>query len=166
MTPSKFDGRIVGSAEIDLRASETHSEGVLEKTTSSSSSAAAVTAPSSADLIKNMKIRNLIASNSATRARAVDDGDPAEGPSALTSSAASNLLTSDSDNELIQDIRHFIAFQANVDGVASTDELLEKFKDKVPREDTAKFKQMLREICHYAKDDSGQGLWRLKEEFQ
>lgn len=166
---AKFNGRLVGSAEIDLRACETHSEGVLEKNPSSSLPSAA--ALSSADLIKNMKIRNIIATStaSASRSQAIGDEDASNSPAATpTSSAAppSSLLTSDYDNELIEDIRHFIAFQSGVGGVASTEEILEKFKDKVASENTAKFKSMLKEICDYSKDDEGKGLWRLKLEFQ
>ena len=166
----------MGSAEIDLRDTETHSEGVLEKQSSSTASSATPAVMSSADLIKSMKIRNIMASNTPSSSRNVEgrggedggDGDGAVYPSLETdpSTATTSLLTSEGDHELIQDIRHFIAFQATLDGVASTDELLEKFKEKVPREDTAKFKQMLKEICDYTKDENGKGLWRLKDEFQ
>lgn len=148
--PTKFDGHVVGSAVIDLAAAENHVEGILETATAEPNPVAL----SSAELIKKMKIRNTIV---ATGAVVSEDG-----PDAV------RLLTSEADQELIEDIRHFIAFQAEFngqEGAASTDQLLEKFKDKVVKEDTAKFKSMLKEICDHSKED-GKGVWRLKEEFK
>jgi len=67
--------------------------------------------------------------------------------------------------DLLCDIRQFIAFQAMVDGQATTNELVTHFGSKLPNKDTPLFKKMLGELCSYRKVE-GQGVWRLKPEFR
>ena len=69
------------------------------------------------------------------------------------------------DLELITDIRNYVAYQAHMDGRASTQELLQEFKEKVRADESAKFKAMLRQICDYDKVN-GVGMWFLKQEFK
>lgn len=65
--------------------------------------------------------------------------------------------------ELISEIRNFIAFQCAIDGQATTEELLNEFKARIPPNESAKFKSMLKEICSFFKRN-GIGIWRLKGE--
>ena len=65
------------------------------------------------------------------------------------------------------DIRNFIAFQAEstIDGEASTDDLVNRFKDKLPPRQNPLFKALLNEICIMYRDSKGKGVWRLKPDF-
>lgn len=81
------------------------------------------------------------------------------------------LFQPDSVNDnldLLADIRNFIAFQCDslVDGEATTDQLINKFKDKLPPLRNPLFKALLSEICSMYRDSKGQGVWRLKSEFR
>ena len=67
--------------------------------------------------------------------------------------------------ELIRDIRCFVACGAAVDGQASTNEILEQFRARIPVETTARFKSMLKQLCSFHKID-GIGIWKLKPEYQ
>lgn len=67
--------------------------------------------------------------------------------------------------EMIRDIRSFVACGASVDGQASTSELLDQFRSRIPMQTTAKFKSMLKQLCSLHKID-GVGIWKLKPEFQ
>ncbi|NXP11683.1 ERCC6 protein, partial [Thinocorus orbignyianus] len=69
-------------------------------------------------------------------------------------------------DELLVDVRNFIAFQARVDGEASTQELLHHFESKLPVEQSCVFRELLRNLCTFHRNPSGEGVWRLKPEFQ
>lgn len=68
--------------------------------------------------------------------------------------------------DLLADIRNFVAFQARVDGKASTQEILDRFKERLPAEQTPFFKALLTEICDFQREAGGEGLWILKGEFR
>lgn len=68
--------------------------------------------------------------------------------------------------DLLADIRNFVAFQASVDGKASTQEILDRFRDRLPAEQTPFFKALLMEICDFQRESGGEGLWILKGEFR
>lgn len=65
------------------------------------------------------------------------------------------------DEELLSDIRNYIAFMASTDGQASTQEIVLNFGKRLPKTDAPKFKAMLKQIC-----DHDCGTWRLKAEFR
>lgn len=67
--------------------------------------------------------------------------------------------------DLFTDIRNYIAFGCIVDGQASTSEILDQFRDRVPSEDSAQFKAMLSQLCDFHKI-RGQGTWVLKPDFR
>lgn len=97
---------------------------------------------------------------------------PDPGEETNSSSASSNNLNSSSGPdlkpeqiELLRDIREFIAFQAMVDGQATTDELIEKFGPRLPNGQSPLFKQMLSQLCTFRRVE-GRGMWRLKPEFR
>ncbi|NWR71103.1 ERCC6 protein, partial [Centropus unirufus] len=69
-------------------------------------------------------------------------------------------------DELLVDMRNFIAFQARVDGEASTRELLNEFESKLPMEQSCVFRELLRNLCTFHRNPTGEGVWRLKPEFR
>ncbi|NXX90220.1 ERCC6 protein, partial [Centropus bengalensis] len=69
-------------------------------------------------------------------------------------------------DELLVDMRNFIAFQARVDGEASTRELLNEFESKLPMEQSCVFRELLRNLCTFHRNPNGEGVWRLKPEFR
>jgi len=69
------------------------------------------------------------------------------------------------DFEFISEIRNFVAFGAKVDGQATTKEILEQFRSKIPRTETVNFKAMLKQICNFDKV-TGTGIWSLRSEFR
>ncbi|XP_071797517.1 DNA excision repair protein ERCC-6-like isoform X2 [Asterias amurensis] len=86
-----------------------------------------------------------------------------------------NVSATDTDNQtsvvlpqhdLLVDIRDFVSFQAETNGQATTNEILHKFRGKLPSNDSALFKSMLTEICVFQRVNGGEGLWKLKEDFR
>ncbi|XP_051474704.1 DNA excision repair protein ERCC-6 isoform X2 [Apus apus] len=69
-------------------------------------------------------------------------------------------------DELLVDMRNFIAFQAHVDGEASTRELLHEFESKLPAARSCVFRELLRNVCTFHRNPNGEGIWRLKPEFR
>lgn len=69
-------------------------------------------------------------------------------------------------DELLVDVRNFIAFQARVDGEASTQEILQEFESKLPAAQSCVFRELLRNLCSFHRNPNGEGVWRLKPEFR
>nr|XP_009933983.1 PREDICTED: DNA excision repair protein ERCC-6 [Opisthocomus hoazin] len=69
-------------------------------------------------------------------------------------------------DELLVDVRNFIAFQAHTDGEASTRELLHEFESKLPVAQSCVFRELLRNLCTFHRSPNGEGVWRLKPEFR
>ncbi|XP_009958078.1 PREDICTED: DNA excision repair protein ERCC-6-like [Leptosomus discolor] len=69
-------------------------------------------------------------------------------------------------DELLVDMRNFIAFQARMDGEASTQELLHEFESKLPAAQSCVFRELLRHLCTFHRSPNGEGVWRLKPEFR
>ncbi|XP_068111405.1 DNA excision repair protein ERCC-6 [Hyperolius riggenbachi] len=68
-------------------------------------------------------------------------------------------------DELLTDMRNFIAFQAQADGEASTQELLREFEHKLSPSQSCVFRELLRRLCTFHRKSDGAGVWRLKPEF-
>lgn len=68
-------------------------------------------------------------------------------------------------NELLGDLRSFIAFQATRNGEAGTEEILNKFRHRIPTHQTPVFKALLWKICDFYRKPDGSGVWKLKYEF-
>ncbi|XP_041364778.1 LOW QUALITY PROTEIN: DNA excision repair protein ERCC-6-like [Gigantopelta aegis] len=113
----------------------------------SGSVANTVSSMSSDELLTKMRNRHRMSTS-----QQEGDGDPLD-------------LLCPRDMELMTDIRNFVAFQAAVDGQATTQELIEHFKPQIPKDGSAKFKAMLRQICDLEKINRS-GLWRLKYEYR
>ena len=110
------------------------------------------------ELLHRMRKRNGLSISDESSSRDGSGGD-------------SSLFQPDSMNEnvdLLTDIRNFIAFQSEstIDGEASTDDLVKKFRDKLPPRQNPLFKALLNEICIMYRDSKGNGVWRLKPEFR
>lgn len=99
---------------------------------------------SSSDLLSSIKNRNKI------------------GCTDKSMDVSSNSESSSFD--LLGDIRNFIAFQSRKNGEATTEEILNRFKDKLPVNQTAVFKALLNKICDFHREDKI-GVWQLKPEF-
>uniref|UniRef100_A0A7N6FG11 DNA excision repair protein ERCC-6 n=1 Tax=Anabas testudineus TaxID=64144 RepID=A0A7N6FG11_ANATE len=69
-------------------------------------------------------------------------------------------------DELLVDLRNFVAFQANVDGQATTQELLEYFKPRLSQKQAPVFRELLRSICDFHRTSGQEGIWKLKEHFR
>uniref|UniRef100_A0A663EHX9 DNA excision repair protein ERCC-6 n=2 Tax=Aquila chrysaetos chrysaetos TaxID=223781 RepID=A0A663EHX9_AQUCH len=80
--------------------------------------------------------------------------------------APAPALGSTEYDELLVDMRNFIAFQAHVDGEASTQEILHEFESKLPAAQSCVFRELLRNLCTFHRSPNGEGVWRLKPEFQ
>ncbi|XP_075466382.1 LOW QUALITY PROTEIN: DNA excision repair protein ERCC-6, partial [Ascaphus truei] len=69
-------------------------------------------------------------------------------------------------DELLADMRNFVAFQAREDGAASTQELLQEFEVKLSPSQACVFRELLRRLCTFHRSSGGAGVWRLRDEFR
>ncbi|XP_040577120.1 DNA excision repair protein ERCC-6 [Lepeophtheirus salmonis] len=77
-----------------------------------------------------------------------------------------DACSSDEGSELLADIRNYVAFQANIDGEATTQELVDRFKSRLPSHKSHLFKALLKQLCDFNRDSFSVGKWTLKEEFR
>ena len=145
MEPTLFDGSVAGNV----------------RTHAASASAATPNLMSSNELLSRMRTRNRLA----LEEEVPEDEDDDEDFGFQRDRRRISREIDKDDLELITDIRNYVAFQAHVDGRAATQELLEEFKRRVPANESAKFKAMLKQVCDYEKVN-GVGMWFLKQEFK
>ncbi|KAL4239940.1 DNA excision repair protein ERCC-6 [Mactra antiquata] len=131
-----FDGSLAGSVQTNLE-------------TGTSVSAAV----SSTDLLNKMRVRNEVFTNPGDDNNA-DDNEDTDG-----------FVSDPSSLELIKRMREFIMFECSKFGQATTQELLDEFGSKLPPENSAKFRALLRSICDFEKKD-GSGVWKLRQDFK
>ncbi|NXY14306.1 ERCC6 protein, partial [Atrichornis clamosus] len=110
----------------------------------------------SSSLLAHMRARNHLVLPQQTRNEGDEDHRPAPAP----------VQGSTEYDELLVDLRNFLAFQARVDGEASTRELLQEFESKLPAAHSCVFRELLRNICTFHRSPNGEGVWRLKPEFR
>ncbi|XP_027716934.1 DNA excision repair protein ERCC-6 isoform X1 [Vombatus ursinus] len=79
--------------------------------------------------------------------------------------ASAPLLTATEHDDLLVEMRNFIAFQARVDGQASTQEILQQFESKLSTSQSCVFRELLRNLCTFHRGLNGEGVWKLKPEF-
>lgn len=118
-------------------------------------SVAVAPAPSSADLLEQIRSRN------APLADVLNPPRPGDAEAAVVRS----LSTSEYDR-LIDDLRTFVAFQCRLDGQATTQEILTNFAPRLKSKDSSVFRAMLKQICDFDRDDTGIGVWRLKADYK
>ncbi len=142
MQPKLFDGSVAGN---------------LRTNASALSASAQQNVMTSSELLSRMRSRNhLLQPDEASDEEDEEMQIPRNRP-------APNI--DKEDLELITDIRNYVAYQAHMDGRASTQELLEEFKRRIPPNESAKFKAMLKQVCDYDKVN-GVGMWFLKGDFK
>ena len=111
---------------------------------------------SSSVLLAKMSSRNACRSD-------LDDQPHTSGATAAPTGAKADV--SQEQREFLRELRNFIAVQANVNGQATTDEILHHFNHRVPAGGVAVFKSLLNEICTFYRQ-SGRGIWQLKEQYR
>ncbi|RUS74131.1 hypothetical protein EGW08_018111 [Elysia chlorotica] len=117
---------------------------------------------SSNDLLSRIKARKRI-STLGTNGSAADDYNEDEDDFLRPDRPAPELTTIDSkDEDLLKDIRDYVAFMGTRDGEASSQEIVLNFGKRLPPAEAPKFKAMLQQIC----DLQTGGVWRLKAEFR
>ncbi|XP_078055765.1 DNA excision repair protein ERCC-6 [Mustelus asterias] len=114
------------------------------------------TLPSSCSLLAKMRARNHL-----TLFQRLEDDESAE-PAAA---AAPPPVPTEHDDLLVE-MRNFIAFQASSDGQATTTEILQEFQSKMSTAQTVIFRELLRNLCTFHRNASGDGIWTLKPEFR
>ena len=73
----------------------------------------------------------------------------------------------DQSDDLLVQMRNFIALQCTTIGQATTQEILNEFGSKLPQSDSVLFRSMLRQICTFRRDSSTKkGIWVLNDEFR
>uniref|UniRef100_A0A8C0X322 DNA excision repair protein ERCC-6 n=1 Tax=Castor canadensis TaxID=51338 RepID=A0A8C0X322_CASCN len=125
-----------------------HFSGKIEAAESSSG------APTSSSLLARMRARNHLI----LPERLESDSGHLPEASALPSSTTEH-------DDLLVEIRNFIAFQAHVDGQASTQEILQEFEFKLSTSQSCVFRELLRNLCTFHRTSSGEGIWKLKPEY-
>nr|XP_019952241.1 PREDICTED: DNA excision repair protein ERCC-6 [Paralichthys olivaceus]XP_019952251.1 PREDICTED: DNA excision repair protein ERCC-6 [Paralichthys olivaceus] len=116
---------------------------------------------SSSSLLANMRVRNHLSVPSSQRDEAEEEEEGSGAPATSSPPAPST-----EHDELLVDVRNFVAFQANVDGQATTQEVLEYFKPRLTKEQAPVFRELLRSICDFQRTSGQGGIWRLKQHFQ
>uniref|UniRef100_A0A671PQ56 DNA excision repair protein ERCC-6 n=1 Tax=Sinocyclocheilus anshuiensis TaxID=1608454 RepID=A0A671PQ56_9TELE len=110
---------------------------------------------SSSSLLARMRARNHL--NQPQRQEDEEEGE--------RESAAVNATPTEHD-ELLVDLRNFVAFQAQVDGQASTKEILECFTPRLTSTQTPVFRELLRNICEFHRLPGQEGMWKLKADYR
>lgn len=108
-----------------------------------------------------MRVRNYLSLPPSQREEAEDEVD-SSGATGTSSSPAPPT----GHDELLVDLRNFVAFQASVDGQATTQEVLEYFKPRLTQQQAPVFRELLRSICDFRRTCGQEGIWRLKEHFR
>ncbi|XP_057704062.1 DNA excision repair protein ERCC-6 isoform X2 [Corythoichthys intestinalis] len=114
---------------------------------------------SSSALLAQMRNRNHLSLPSTSQREEEEDGED-------EAAGSSHPPPKTEHDELLVDLRNFVAFQARVNGQASTQEMLEYFKPKLSPEQAPIFRELLRNICDFQRRSGQEGLWRLKENFR
>lgn len=116
---------------------------------------------SSSTLLAKMRARNFLSLPSSHTDEAVEEDGNSGAPRTSSSSAPPT-----EHDELLVDLRNYVAFQASVDGQATTQEVLEYFKPRLTEQQAPVFRELLRSICDFHRTSGQEGLWRLKEHFR
>lgn len=117
---------------------------------------------SSSTLLAKMRVRNYLSLPSSQREEEEEDEVDISGAPGTSSSPAPPT----GHDELLVDLRNFVAFQASVDGQATTQEVLEYFKPRLTQQQAPVFRELLRSICDFRRTSGQEGMWRLKEHFR
>lgn len=83
----------------------------------------------------------------------------------VQSQASVPLSATTEHDTLLVEMRNFIAFQAQVDGQASTREILQEFEGRLSASQACVFRELLRSLCTFHRTSGGEGIWKLKPEY-
>ncbi|XP_075420286.1 DNA excision repair protein ERCC-6 isoform X2 [Tenrec ecaudatus] len=111
-------------------------------------------APTSSSLLTKMRARNHLI---------LPERLESENVSLAETSCPLPSLTEHDD--LLVEMRNFIAFQARLDGQASTQEILQHFEAKLSVSQSCVFRELLRNLCTFHRTSDGKGIWKLKSEY-
>ncbi|XP_029962437.1 DNA excision repair protein ERCC-6 isoform X2 [Salarias fasciatus] len=157
------DAAIVKKSLSKKPGSGAHFSGEVEESDSNS-------APlSSSSLLAKMKARNHLNIPSRRREEPEEEEEEEEEEEDNGSTASGRSLPNappTEHDELLVDLRNFVAFQANVDGQATTQEVLEYFKPRLTQQQAPVFRELLRSICEFHRTNGQEGIWRLKQSFR
>ena len=152
-----------GKVKRKTRGEEGDGEGKMFSGEASSNSGKTIT---SSDLLAKMRQRNRFLGAGRREDQDEDDSGLFAPDNSVASTSRADDAAEGRDNlELLADIRNFVAFQAEVDGRASTYELLERFQRRLPPQKSPLFKALLGEICTFSRNREGKGIWKLRDEF-
>lgn len=128
---------------------------------------------SSKSLLDRIKLRNqgihvdnntsfLMASNESKQGKSDNgDGDDDEDDSAADLNSSNPIDRSVRMTKMIQKYMTKISKNFNR---ASTEQIVEYFRDKIEKSDTVKFKALLKQMCNFNKS-STKGFWSMKDEY-
>uniref|UniRef100_A0A8C4Z018 ERCC excision repair 6, chromatin remodeling factor n=1 Tax=Gadus morhua TaxID=8049 RepID=A0A8C4Z018_GADMO len=119
---------------------------------------------SSSSLLAKMRERNHV-----SRPSAPDDEEEEEeggGGGGGAGEAAGPPPPPTEHDELLVELRNFVAFQAAVDGQASTQEVLGHFTPRLSQQQAPVFRELLRSLCDFQRASGQGGMWRLKESYR
>ncbi|KAG9275341.1 DNA excision repair protein ERCC-6 [Astyanax mexicanus] len=144
------DAAIIKKSGIKKPGSSAHfsGEGVEEESVSASLS--------SSSLLAKMKARNHLSLPQGQEEEEEVEGSQSSAPPAPPTE----------HDELLVDLRNFVAFQAQVDGQASTKEILEYFTPRLTSSQTPVFRELLRNICDFHRTPGQEGMWKLKTDYR
>ncbi|KAG9341106.1 hypothetical protein JZ751_019860 [Albula glossodonta] len=165
----KKNSLLVEPPATTVRASEKCKDASIIKKSSGKSATAAPghfsgegleedSALSSSSLLAKMKARNHVSLPQTLEAEEEEE-EEGQGNAVVPQAPTEH-------DELLVDLRNFVAFQANVDGQASTQEILEYFTPRLSKTQTPVFRELLRNICDFHRLAGQEGLWKLKPDFR
>ena len=67
--------------------------------------------------------------------------------------------------DLLRDLKSFLSFQSKIPGQASTQEILDKFGERLPPSHSPVFKALLWKLADFYRNSEGVGIWKLKYDF-
>ncbi|GAA6107372.1 DNA excision repair protein ERCC-6 isoform X1 [Tachysurus ichikawai] len=148
------DAELIKKVSIKKLGSAAHfsGEGADEKALPSSLS--------SSSLLARMRARNHVSLPQSQNDNEDDDDNEQRAQS------SSPHISPTEHDELLVDLRNFVAFQAQVDGQASTPEILEYFTPRLTSTQTPVFRELLRNICDFHRLPGKEGIWKLKADYR
>ncbi|CAL8256652.1 unnamed protein product [Lota lota] len=120
---------------------------------------------SSSSLLAKMRARNHVSLPSGAQAEEEEEEEGGGGGGGASEAGGPAAPPTEHD-ELLVDLRNFVAFQAQVDGQATTKEVLEYFTPRLTKEQAPVFRELLRSICDFHRASGQEGMWRLKESYR
>ena len=107
---------------------------------------------SSAEMLKNLKLKRLTGATTSKSANVYDDGAQMRQDKVVDEKFMGELVT-------------YIKYHSDKPGEATSDELVGQFKQQLGEGNNAIFKAMLKQVCTKSQSFSGAVIWTLKPDF-